>query len=245
MSAINLQPGSSLGAWAHQPFCTDLQQIKEISKPSDRIRRKRYKHHFWAVYSPRVNHRLGLYGDLAHDHWVLVESDARISWFTVQPIPIWQCFGHRRLARPFDMVLQCNGTFECCRLGYEDEDLTQADAENIFNEREACATRGMNYRLINRQNIEHHRQLINNWKMMLPYIRGPRHRLDDRVLGYVSAVGALNLGELDVLLADIDESEARAAVFGLLHQGLLVAPELSHEPLSSTTTVRMPYENGA
>jgi hypothetical protein len=166
-----------------------------------------------------------------------------VSWFTERPNRVWRRLGPRWLSRPFEMIVERNGVFECHRLWDEDANISQAEAENIAAERETCEAWRVRYRRISRQEIERHRQLIENWKRMLPYIRGPRHRLDTRVLGYVSAVGSLTLGELDVLLADIEQSDARAAVFGLLHQGLLVAPELSHKPLSPTTTVRTHHEN--
>ena len=245
MSVTNLPSQSPLGTWANQPFITDLQNIKELfdAKSEKRVRRTRFKTHYWEAYSPRLDRRVGLYRDIGHDHWAFVESDPTVPWFTERPKRIRLHLGHRRLSRPFDMVLQRNGVFECHRLWDEEADISQAEAENVASEREICEAWRVCYRRISRQEIERHRQLIDNWKRMLPYIRGPRHRLDARVLGYVSAVGSLTLGEIDVLLADIEQSDARAAVFGLLHQGLLVAPELSHEPLSPTTTVRTHHEN--
>jgi hypothetical protein len=222
------------------------QQARSIFDPPliKRDRRKRFRTHYWADFSPKIGRYVGLYRNIGYDHWVWIEVDPSIPWFTDRPIPIRLRSGSRDESHRFDMVLETTDAIECRRLFDVDSlaDLSGHELDDIDVERAWCESLGYRYRIITNADLRPYRILIENWKTMLSYIREPHPGLAHRVLGYVSAVGELTLGEIWRLLADIDLTRAKGVVFGLLHRGRLVAPDLVISPISSTTNVRIRHD---
>ena len=235
--------------WGTAPAIGDLEYLSDSDTcelervfaipPRTRPSRRRFSHHYWETYSPKLDRRVGLYGKLVYDHWIWVEADSTISWFSERAARFVLRTANRATSHVFDMVIKRRGGPIECRRVLNEEKTDAADWDRINNERDWCASVGVGYEVITKEALAQNRTLIENWKDMLPYIDQRRHPLDERVLGYVSAVGELTLAELDALLADFDATEARGVVYGLLHQGRLVAPELEEVPLSANTTVRI------
>lgn len=210
-------------------------------RPAKRERRRHFHAHYWAAYSPKIRRYVGLYRHIGHDHWIWIEADPLISWFTEHPTPIRLRASSRDESHRFDMVLETNGAIECRRLFDIDSlaNLSAYDRNSIEMEQAWCESLGYIYRAITNTDLHPYRTFIENWKSMLPYIREANTAFEHRVLGYVSAVEELTVGELLRLLADIDRTWAKGVIYGLLHRGRLVAPELMTSSVSSATNVRI------
>lgn len=250
MFATTLVSGSLIGAGTRTSYITDLRKIRDLfdaerKSDGDRLVRERYKAHYWEAWSPRLDRRVGLYGDIGHDHWVLIESDPSISWFTERPSRIWLQVARRLHARPFEMVVERQGDIECRRFIDDEADLTDAQYDALQAEQEWCEAQRFSYQVFKRADIERERQRIENWKRMLPYLfPGRRHEyIEDEIYCYVSMAAELTLAEIDRLLPNVAPTVVRASVYALLHRGVIVAPALSDRSLSAQLTVRTRHES--
>jgi len=244
MLVTHLPPYAPFSAWTSAALTSDLRKIRKLfdAERKNRRRNERPTAHYWNRYSPKLDRHVDGFTDLGRDYWVLIESDSTISWFTEQPSRVWLQIRRRLNSEPFNMAVERCGVIECHRY-VDDEKPSSAVLDSIEAEQQFCELQGFLYVPFRRFDIERQRQWIENWKRMLRYLYAPYHRLEQRVFGYVSTVGELTLGELERLLKDVGHTEACAAIYGLLHRGVLVAPDLAHQPLSSRITVGIANDN--
>ena len=203
-------------------------------------RRERYRAHHWRAYSPKLDRAVHLYRTLGYEHWVYIEANPSVTWFTERPIPIRLRVGSNDLTHRFDMVLERAGAIECHQIC--DAHPASRLAARLHHVDGWCRSHGYHFQVITPGSLEQHRLLVENWSTMLPYIKRPSSALCDRVLLYIASLGEVSLQQLLNLMADIDRTKAKGAIFGLLHRGILIAPSLSVSLLSPQTLIRRAYE---
>lgn len=212
--------------------------------PESVPRRKRFRTHCWNNFSPKLGRRVCLYQQIGLDHWVLVEANPDVIWYTERPRPITLRTGRHDVTCRFDLVLEYRtGSIECRRLfGVASlDELRRREMQAIERERHWCHQLGYQYGVITMRELAGDRMLIQNWLSMLPWVREPNDDLDPRILSLVSAPGELTLGELDVLLADVDRESSKRAVYSLLHRGRLRSDDLREAPVSADTRVEVSH----
>ncbi len=223
----------------------DLEAARSFFDPSPQSipRRERFRAHYWHSYSWRLRRPVGVYRQIGLDHWVSVEANPAIGWYTERPCPIKLRVGRRDQTHRFDLVLQYYDRIECRRLFDVDSlsDLHGFEIDAVENEKRWCRQFGYQYRMISHQELAAERVFIENWKSLLPWVREPNARLDQRILAHVAATGELTVAELEVLLADVDRTEIKSAIVGLLHRGQLRSGDLRQLPYSPAITVGVPH----
>lgn len=221
----------------------NLEAVRTFFDPSPQSipRRKRFRAHYWHGYSWRLRRPVGIYRQIGLDHWVSVEVDPVIGWYTERPRPITLRVGRRDQTRRFDLVLQRHDRIECRRLFDVDSlaDLRDFEIEAIENEGRWCRQFDYLYRVISHEELAADRVFIDNWKSLLPWVREPNTGLDQRVMAHVTATGGLTVAELEILLADVDRADIKSAIVGLLHRGQLRSRNLWHQPYSPAITVEV------
>lgn len=85
-------------------------------------RSKRYGNNYWGMMGPKVSYRdVILYSDLEYDHWVTVETDAKVKTYCEQPLEITYTLNGKRNRTIFDMCLYENGSELFVEVKYEKE----------------------------------------------------------------------------------------------------------------------------
>lgn len=222
-----------------------------FGSPEGPAHREQYGKNYWETRSHRLGRNVSLYGDLRYDHWVLVESNPQIVWYTERPtrfrvrmVPLRERVAWRAVFCRFDMVVQWRDySIECRRI--LDERLTASDPDRerlIEAEREWCKAKGFRYLLLTPDDIERQREFIKCWKTILPRLPEATPEYDEDLLRVVARAGECTLDDLCQLFSRIERNRVRACVFCLLHAGHLVSPNLHQEVLFSTIIVRINHE---
>lgn len=88
-----------------------------------------------------------------------------------------------------------------------------------------------------------HRQWIENWSQINPYIVCNGRFVTPQILDATSSLfdGPIALFDVEHALQKIDQQLVRTAVFTLLHKGRLVSDDLTKKPLSGATLFYPPH----
>lgn len=208
-------------------------------------RREQYSKHYWETWSPRLGRNVGIYGDRRFDHWVLVETEPKIVWYTERPARFRLQIGRYTVFCTFDMVVQWrDNSIECRRI--LNKPLTASCPSDrrdaIEAEREWCKANGYRYLLLTNADIEQHEQLIHNWRSMLPSLSRALPGCEEQILRVVAMAGECNVSDLEEFVSDDKRDEYLASLYHLLHTGLLVSPNLCQSSIWSVITVRINHE---
>lgn len=188
------------------------------------IQRSKWLHHFH-VWSPKLSRRLSLYSFAAVDFWAMIESHAAILTFCEYPGFILV----DQKPRIADFVLSKDGLHEFVVLGAAPLVAIDADAREFLDPLPVTA--------ISADALKPHRQWIDNWLRMLPYVTSNVRFLTreflDRIERGLTSPKPLYTIERDALPAD--PILTRSAVFDLTRRGRLASPDLGTDALSMHT----------
>lgn len=191
------------------------------------IQRSKWTHQFH-VWSPKLARRLSLYSYAAVDFWAMMESYASVLTFCEYPGLILV----DQKPRIADFVLRRNDVTEFVAL--EATPLTAIDAESLDILDPLPVT------TVNADALNRHRQWIDNWMRMLPYVTSNRTFLSIEYLDWIeqglAAPKPLYAIEYEAL--PNDPVLTRTAVFDLTRRGRLVSPDLRTGELSRHTRFR-------
>lgn len=205
----------------------DTQRLDSVQQFSFRpiaIRRSKWMHHF-QVGSPKLSRRLSLYSDIAIDFWAMIESHAAILTFCEYPGRI--LVGQK--PRIADFVLHKDGKNEFVVLSAAPLGAIDESACEILDPLPVTA--------VTAEALKPHRQWIDNWLRMLPYVtsnaRFLTQELLDRVEQRLAFPKPLYAIERDTL--PVDPILTRSAVFDLTRRGRLSSLDLRTDALSMHT----------
>lgn len=174
------------------------------------------------IFSPKLCRRLQCFGEAAFLQWICLEADPTVQTFCERPVYFENPDGPR-LADFW--IRQQDG-----------EMLLVLDSE-IKATSAMVGDIDMPVRTILPAELAASRIWTGNWERILPVIVSSRAQipiaLEHALLRFVSAPMTLSCIEQEFVTGD--PSLLRAAVFGLLHQGQLEAPQLWTESLSFLT----------
>ena len=191
------------------------------------LARPRGAHRFEA-FSLKLARRLTLYRSSALQQWILLEATPSVETFCERPgylfidgRKILADFWVRNADRNELVILSENKTVD-------DELLTDGATLEIPE---------LSIRRVEPAELIASRVWINNWRSMLPCLIANRRlhtrSLSDSVLGFLSQPN--RLADIERQFTTGDPVLVRAALFGLLHEGRVSAPELHSQPLSLRT----------
>ncbi|KVE39592.1 hypothetical protein [Burkholderia sp. TSV86] len=188
------------------------------------IQRSKWLHQFH-VWSPKLSRRVVLYSQQAVDFWAMIESHATVPTFCEYPGFILI----DEKPRIADFVLHRDGANEFVVLN--------AMSLTAVGSREREILDPLPITTVTAEAITPHRQWIDNWLRMLPYItsnaRFVAHDLFERVEQSLASLKPLYTIEHDALPAD--PMLTRTAVFDLTRRGRLTSPDLRVDVLSKHT----------
>ncbi|EJO54192.1 hypothetical protein DN523_19300 [Burkholderia multivorans] len=191
------------------------------------IQRSKWTHQFH-VWSPKLSRRLSLYSHAAVDFWAMMESYASVLTFCEYPGLILV----DQKPRIADFVLRRDDVTEFVVV--EATLLTAIDAE-LLEILDPLPVTTVNADALNR-----HRQWIDNWMRMLPYVTSNHAFLSneflDRIEQGLAAPKPLYAIEYEAL--PNDPVLTRTAVFDLTRRGRLVSPDLRAGELNRHTRFR-------
>jgi len=188
------------------------------------IQRSKWIHQFH-VWSPKLSRRLVLYSQQAIDFWAMIESHATILTFCEYPGFILV----NQKPRIADFALQRDGVNEFVVLDAAPLAAIDSDTREILDPLPVTS--------VTVEALKPHRQWIENWLRMLPYVtsnvRLLSHEFFDRVEQGLTSPKALYAIEHDALPGD--PMLTRTAVFDLTRRGRLTSPDLLTDALSKHT----------
>jgi hypothetical protein len=191
------------------------------------IARPRGAHRFEA-FSPKLARRMTFYRRASLEQWVLLEADPLVITFCERPGYI-QINGHHRLA---DFWVRYIGLDELVIL---DDCNYKDDATKPVHNLDAQT---FSIRRVVRAELAAARVWIENWQRMLPCLVANRDlvppTLPQAIARFVKE--PRRLLDIEREFSTGDPVVVRTAVFGLLHNGRVGAPELQTQPLSLLTS---------
>ena len=191
------------------------------------IQRSKWTHQFH-IWSPKLSRRLSLYSHAAIDFWAMIESYVSVLTFCEYPGLILV----DQKPRIADFVLRRNDVTEFVVV--EAAPLVAIDAGSLDILDPLPVT------TVNADALNQHRQWIDNWMRMLPYVTSNGRFLSnaflDRIELGLAAPKPLYAIEYEAL--PTDPVLTRTAVFDLTRRGRLVSPDLRAGELNRHTRFR-------
>lgn len=174
------------------------------------------------VYSIKLERRVQCFGELAYQLWVLLETNPKIESFCERP-GSFEIGSGKRLA---DFWTLENSQEEFLLIKRSSLDLI------------VCSTASDTpVRIVTLSDLAASRFWINNWQRFLPLLVTYREHMSPSILRSIVKFikEPTQLSRIEREFVTGDPTIIRAALFHLLHQGLLAAPSLHVEPFSYLT----------
>jgi hypothetical protein len=177
------------------------------------------------VFSPKIKRRLTLFSWDAHDAWLLLEADPTVQAFCERPTYVKDGAG-----RVLDFWVDQGGHSKFWALSSED-----SDSESLPR-----TVDGVTLRVLRRPDMIAFAMRIQNWAQILPYlisfVRHSDRRLQKDIFARLEKPHRLE--RIETEFHPVDISVVRAALFDLLAEGKVVAPEIDLAPLGLDTVFR-------
>jgi hypothetical protein len=179
------------------------------------------------VFSPKIKRRLTLFSRDSHDAWLLLEADPTVQRFCERPAYVEGDAG-----RVLDFWVDQSGHSSFWILSGE-----EAESESLPK-----TAHGVTLRIMPRPDLIAFAMRSQNWAQIVPYrisfMRHADRQLQKDILTRLAKPHRLERIEADFHPLDI--TTVRAALFELLAEGRVVAPELDFTPLGLDTVFRRP-----
>ncbi len=174
------------------------------------------------AYSVKLGRRVQCYGELVYQLWILLETNPAIQSWCERPV--FLDIGNGKRVADFWSI----------KKSHEEFLLINRSTHEVI----ACPPQhDIPARIITLSDLAASRVWINNWQRMLPLLVTCREHfsvsLVRAILKFIKEPTQLSRIEREFVTGDA--TLLRAALFQLLHQGMLKAPALSVEPLSYLT----------
>ena len=177
------------------------------------------------VFSPKIKRRLTLFSWESHDAWLLLEADATVQSFCERPAYVEGAAG-----RVLDFWVELGGHSKFWLLSSQD-----SESESLPK-----AVHGVTLRVLRRADTIAFAMRIENWAQIVPYrisfIRHTDRRLQKDIFARLEKPHRLE--RIEAAFHPIDISVVRAALFDLLAEGKVVAPEIDFTRLGLDTVFR-------
>jgi hypothetical protein len=214
-------------------------------KPVPKSGRSHYGSNFFEAFSPKLNRDVNFYSNLEFDHWVLVETDPNIVDFCEQPLlDVRGEYEGKEGSSIFDMWIKWkDGREEFLEIKYHADVQPgsknyQKNLRQITIQRDWCNKTSNTHRLLTEKNIRCNKILLDNKKIILPYLRninkiGDTNRF--RILMELKQ-GCRSLEELCLKLVDMPTTNVKKIVYILIYEGRLNS-NINEKPLGLETEV--------
>ncbi|MCD1257647.1 hypothetical protein B5M42_002185 [Paenibacillus athensensis] len=186
----------------------------------------------WHVYSKKIRREVRLQGDLEYDHWVLIETDPLVQTFCEKPREIIHFFDGKPIKSVFDMwIKRRDGAEEFVAVHYSYEMDTHhkrrnaSAVEKVKSQEQWCQEHRYLYSMKRENEIRSNPILLENKKLLLPYIRESAFsNMDETVvkaIKYKINNGCTNVRQIENELHSFQKEKVRRLIFTLMVEGLL------------------------
>jgi len=197
-------------------------------------RRQNFRAPYYERHSPRLGRNVGLYGSVRRDHWLWVEWNPAVIWFTERPTKFDLRVARQVVSCRFDMVLEWRDhTIECRRILEPKKTWTP---ERIKAEGEWCADKNFRYRTIAPEEVNDHSRLIEQLEKFFQADLTGSDGFEDHILQIVGESRGCTVDQLrNALRCRIDLPDFYCNLGRLLHSGRLISSNLGCQRLWDAT----------
>ena len=178
------------------------------------------------IFSPKIKRRLTLFSWNTHDAWLLLEADPTVRAFCERPTHV-----DGQAGRVLDFwVDQGSGRAKFLVVSTE-----EADAKSL-----PPSVHGVNLQVLRRPDIIAFARRIENWGQIVPYRTSFMRHADLRLQNdlFARLEKPHRLERIEAAFHPVDVSVVRAALFDLLADGRVSAPDIDFAPLGLDTVFR-------
>jgi hypothetical protein len=195
--------------------------------------------HRYNLFGPKIGRRLTLFGRLALDLWVRLESDPHVVTYCERPL----CIPDAKPPRIVDFWVRTHNGEKLCLLLRTAEATSVGPGGPLFPAFQSWSrASSLQLQMIHPKELDDPRPLRENRIMMLRYLAGS-HALPAEKLtpGVITACSdGTTLAELERQFAAADPMLVRSAAFSLVLDGQVRCPTLALEPLGPRTRLERP-----
>ncbi|MGF6727446.1 hypothetical protein P3T43_006838 [Paraburkholderia sp. GAS41] len=190
--------------------------------------------HRYDLFGPKIGRRLTLFGRLALDLWVRLESDPHVVTYCERPL----CIPGARPPRVVDFWVRTHDDEKLYLVRQTGEARSVAQGGPLFPAFHLWShASSLQLQMIHPRELDDPQVLHENRTMMLRYLAGsyalPVKKLTSDVITACS--DGTTLAELERRFATVDPMLVRSAVFRLVLTGEVGCPALAFEPLGPNT----------
>ncbi|MCP9284619.1 MULTISPECIES: hypothetical protein [Bacillus] len=185
-------------------------------------RSSKFGNNYWEAYSPKLKRNVRLFSDLEYDFWVLVETDPKILTFCERPFEVKYFNKNNKVLKTFFnmWVKWRNGHEEFIVVKYS----TNVTSTNIKILEQWCQKHKKNFAIRSEINIRGNTVLLENMKLLLPYLSNRSHPIDTDLYVIKQEIqrNKHSVGYLEDRLS-IGSSRIKEAIFHLYNKGIIDA----------------------
>ncbi|MFL9921941.1 hypothetical protein PQR75_42880 [Paraburkholderia fungorum] len=194
--------------------------------------------HRYDLFGPKLGRRLTLFGRLALDLWVRLESDPHVITYCERPV----CIPDAKPPRVVDFWVRTHNDEKLCLLLRTAEATSAAQGSLLFPAFQSWSrASSLQLQMIRPTELDDPQVLRENRIMMLRYLAAS-HTLPVEKLapGVITACSdGATLAELERQFATVDPMLVRSVVFRLVLRGDVRCPALPFEPLGPNTYLEL------
>lgn len=188
------------------------------------------KAHRYDVFGPKIKREISIFGQSALLLWTTLEADPDVDAYCERPLVIPET------SRAVDFWVRRKGS-DCfvilLKQSELEEDGSRSLPAKVQTWIDASRTAVV---LVNPGELMPRKVLLENWGSIIrdlsAFSRYVPVKLTEEVRKAMQ--DTISLGQIERDFEDQDPVLARVALFSLLHQGLVLCPQLEHAPLSSS-----------
>lgn len=215
-------------------------------------RRRQIAQNLFRIFSIKAGMRVvtcesSLEADAVYD----AEADPNITWLCEQPLRLDQPIG-KRPQYTLDLALQYkNGDVRYFEIKPSARLIEGEGGRKVpahWDELDSiCAGWGFQIDFKSELDLEPKRQLIANWRTLLPFAciayRDPDHEIETHILNLSSRAAGISISDVQAAEPEKDDQSVIASIARLLHQGRLSAPLADERVVPSTVLKQVDHES--
>ncbi|NYH14308.1 hypothetical protein [Paraburkholderia bryophila] len=193
-----------------------------------------YGAHRYDLFGPKIGRQLTLFGRLALDLWVRLESDPRVVSYCERPV----CIPDAKPSRVVEFWVRTHDEERLCVVLRSAESASVERGGSLFPAFQSWSrSSSLQLQMIHPRELDDPQVLRENRIMMLCYLAGTHALPVKELMSGVLTVckNGTTLAELEQQFATADPTLVRSAVFRLVLRGEVRCAALAFEPLGPNT----------
>lgn len=201
------------------------------TQPVCKIPAGSYGNNRWFVYSPTLRRIIVVASGLEFDAWVTIEACRNTKWLCEQPRRVQVKLPSGLVTTIFDFWIQRKDrTEEYWEIKYYSQVVAAHPrlVRQIEAQRTWCEIHSFTYVLLTDLVIRSNPTYLENWKTILHVLAMTAdlnlNPITKKIVRLLLSAGQVTISQIEQMLAGVDRTLVRAALFLLLHRGEVTAP---------------------